>query len=265
MHARPSYACGLELSPSGEWLAFRENFHVYVYSDAPGGTLDLSLEDQVGPHAPCRRYRRRLFQLGRWRHADMDAGFGAVSRRHAELFAQPPNGAEQPPVYGQRVADLSTRPADKPTGTVALTGARIVTMNGGQVIENGMIVVHDNRIVAVGAVNARADSSGCAAAGSRGQDGDARNHRHARARPAGRGRHHSSAELVGALASRLGVTTVHDPSNQATEIFAAAEYQRAGICSRRVSSRLATWFMARDPKALRASRSSKTRAITFNG
>ena len=27
----------------------------------------------------------------------------------------------------------------------------------------------------------------------------------------------------------LGVTTVHDPSNNATEIFAAAEYQRAGV------------------------------------
>ena len=27
----------------------------------------------------------------------------------------------------------------------------------------------------------------------------------------------------------LGVTTVHDPSNHATEIFAAAEYQRAGL------------------------------------
>ena len=27
----------------------------------------------------------------------------------------------------------------------------------------------------------------------------------------------------------LGVTTIHDPSNNATEIFAAAEYQRAGL------------------------------------
>ena len=31
----------------------------------------------------------------------------------------------------------------------------------------------------------------------------------------------------------MGVTTVHDPSSTASEIFPAGEMQRAGICSRR--------------------------------
>jgi Tol biopolymer transport system component/imidazolonepropionase-like amidohydrolase len=38
----------------------------------------------------------------------------------------------------------------RPKGTVLLSGARIVTMNGNEVIEKGDIVVTDNRIVAVG-------------------------------------------------------------------------------------------------------------------
>ena len=40
---------------------------------------------------------------------------------------------------------------DKPSGTVVLTGARLITMRGDEVIEEGDIVVQDNRIVAVGA------------------------------------------------------------------------------------------------------------------
>jgi imidazolonepropionase-like amidohydrolase len=41
-------------------------------------------------------------------------------------------------------------PRHRPKGSVVLSGARIVTMNGNEVIEKGDIVVTDNRIVAVG-------------------------------------------------------------------------------------------------------------------
>ena len=39
---------------------------------------------------------------------------------------------------------------DKPRGTVALRGARIITMKGNEIIPNGDIVITDNRIVGVG-------------------------------------------------------------------------------------------------------------------
>ena len=42
VHARSNYASKMEVSPSGEYIAFRENFHVYVVPMPPGGTLDLS-------------------------------------------------------------------------------------------------------------------------------------------------------------------------------------------------------------------------------
>ena len=38
----------------------------------------------------------------------------------------------------------------KPTGSIALTGARIVTMKGDEVIENGTILIEGDRIAAVG-------------------------------------------------------------------------------------------------------------------
>ena len=47
--------------------------------------------------------------------------------------------------------DISVEaPRKKPSGTVVLSGARIVTMKGDEIIEKGDIVVTDNRITAVG-------------------------------------------------------------------------------------------------------------------
>src|SRR5690606_14989464 len=56
------------------------------------------------------------------------------------------------PAYEPRRIDLEIRVTkDPPTGVVALRGARIITMQGDEVIENGDIVVTGNRITAVGA------------------------------------------------------------------------------------------------------------------
>ena len=49
-----------------------------------------------------------------------------------------------------RLDVVITVPKDRPTGTVVLRGARIITMKGDEVIASGDIVVHDNRIQAVG-------------------------------------------------------------------------------------------------------------------
>jgi Tol biopolymer transport system component len=59
--------------------------------------------------------------------------------------------SKQPAYEPQRV-NISIRvPRDVPRGTVVLRGARIVSMKGNEVIENGDVVVTDDRIVSVGA------------------------------------------------------------------------------------------------------------------
>ena len=56
------------------------------------------------------------------------------------------------PVYEPQRIDVEIRVTkDRPSGVVALRGARIITMKGDEVIENGDIVVTGNRITAVGA------------------------------------------------------------------------------------------------------------------
>jgi len=59
---------------------------------------------------------------------------------------QEENVAAEPEHY---VIELEV-PRAKPSGTVAFTGARLITMNGDQVIDDGTVVVRENRIVAVG-------------------------------------------------------------------------------------------------------------------
>ena len=44
VHAKSHYATRMELSPDGRWLAFRENYHVYVTPLPPAGQVELSLE-----------------------------------------------------------------------------------------------------------------------------------------------------------------------------------------------------------------------------
>ena len=62
------------------------------------------------------------------------------------------NSASGKPVYDAKRTDVTiTAAKDRPTGTVVLSGARIITMKGDEVIPSGDIVVTGNRIVAVGA------------------------------------------------------------------------------------------------------------------
>jgi imidazolonepropionase-like amidohydrolase len=114
---------------------------------------------------------------------------------------------------------------------VALTGARIVTMRGGggEVIENGTILIDGDRISAVGPTAAISYPAGTRTIDVTGKTiipGLIDAHWHGS----------MGNELIvpkqnwfHAAALAYGVTTVHDPSNDTKEIFAASEYQKAGL------------------------------------
>lgn len=72
------------------------------------------------------------------------AGNGANSNEAAEKPK-----TKEPPKYEEIAVDIEA-PRYTPKGTVALRGARIITMRGNEVIADGDIVITDNRIVAVG-------------------------------------------------------------------------------------------------------------------
>lgn len=222
VHARSRYATHMEVSPSGAWLAFRENYRMYALPMPPAGEVELSRDAKALPTHLASPVGGAFLS---W--ADGDTLTWTVG---PELYRARMRPLFDAAVPGERVADLSlTRPADKPKGVVALTGARIVTMNpSDQVIDAGTIVIRDNRIVAVGeagAVTIPADAKRIDLTGRTVIPGLIDIHSHG-AKGEDELIPQQNWSMLAHLA--LGVTTVHDPANQATEIFAAAEYQRIG-------------------------------------
>jgi Tol biopolymer transport system component len=128
-------------SPGGEWVAFQEGDNVYVAPMAWSG---------IGGEAQRIEKRRGQFPVTaltrdgglfpRWRDKNtLEYGSGPhYFVHHME------NGRTD------TVTLKLTVPRDVPTGTIALTGARIITLDKRRVIENGTIVVKGSRISCVG-------------------------------------------------------------------------------------------------------------------
>ena len=125
--------------------------------------------------------------------------------------------------------DVALRvPADKPSGTVALRGARILTMKGDEVIERGDIVVRDNRIVAVGASGSVDIPSGARSIDVSGKTilpGYVDSHGHAGGFGSGQVMRDRDWSFMIMLA--YGVTTIRDPST-GTDVFGYSDLLRAG-------------------------------------
>jgi imidazolonepropionase-like amidohydrolase/Tol biopolymer transport system component len=128
-------------------------------------------------------------------------------------------------------------PLDRPAGTIALVGGRLVTMRDAmagpeaevaEIIEDGVVVVTGNRITAVGArgaVDIPAGAHVVDVAGRTVVPGFVDAHAHG-----GMARDGIVPQQNWMQYSNLafGVTTIHDPSNDTASVFAASELQKAG-------------------------------------
>ncbi len=115
-----------------------------------------------------------------------------------------------------------TTVADKPTGTIALRGARIISMKDREVIENGDIVITGNRITAVGVRGTVSIPRGARSIDVRGKTvvpGYVDVHAQIAA-PAGIHRTLVSQYLANLA---FGVTTTRDPESQLTDVFTYAD------------------------------------------
>jgi Tol biopolymer transport system component/imidazolonepropionase-like amidohydrolase len=129
----------------------------------------------------------------------------------------------------QKVDIVLDLPRPRPTETVAYRGARIVTMKGDEVIENGTIVVEGNRIKAVGPAASVAVPPAARAVDVAGRTivpGFIDEHAHL---------HYSTLDIFPqrpwkyAANLAYGVTTTHDPSASTHEAFGQAEMVEAGV------------------------------------
>lgn len=116
---------------------------------------------------------------------------------------------------------------DIPEGTLALTGARLITMDGDEVIEDGTLVIRDNRILAVGPAGEVSVPEGAATRDVSGKTimpGFVDTHGHPW--PAWGIHKTQVAKYLANLA--YGVTTTRDPQTSTTDVLTYSDRVRAG-------------------------------------
>jgi imidazolonepropionase-like amidohydrolase/Tol biopolymer transport system component len=220
------------VSPDGRWLAFRDGFNAYVTP-----FVETGRRVDIGPKSKAVPVTRVSQDAGEYLHFAGDSrrlywayGPQLYQRDLTEAFAFLPGSPEKLPDTPAPGVNISfASPVDVPAGVVAITGGRVVTMNGAEVIEDGVVVVEGNRIRAVGRrgeVEVPAGAKAVDASGRTVLPGFVDAHWHGSFGSDGilpQQNWATDASLA------FGVTTAHDPSNDTGEVFAAAELARAGM------------------------------------
>lgn len=231
-HLTSQWASEFSISPDEKWLAWTERFNVYVapFVSSPK-TLQMAPKGSALPQAKVTR------DAGEWLHWSGDSkrlqwslGNELFSRDLKDSFTFVDGAPATLPKAPETGIKLGfTQAYDKPTGRVALTGGRLITMKGDEVIEDGVVVLNGNRIEAIGpraSVSVPADAKVIDIAGKTVIPGLIDAHWHG-SMGADEIIPQQSWENYASLG--YGVTTLHDPSNDTTEIFAHSELGKAGL------------------------------------
>ena len=140
-HARFPFADEVVISPSGRWIAFNEGDNVYVTPHPETGTAGAALViDKKKGRLPVRRLSRTGGLFPSWR-----------DERTVQFGSGPFYFAHDVDTGRADTVEIDLRlPRDFARGTIALTDARIITLEERNVIESGVVLVRDGRIVCVG-------------------------------------------------------------------------------------------------------------------
>jgi len=234
VHATGDMVNDFIVSPDGGFLAFRQNYQVFVMPMMPG-TQDVSTDEKGGP-LPVTQASVEGGDFINWsdggRTLNWSMGPTLYSAPVSAMFATAPTAKDAPKFQGPRTGvSLSMEvAADKPKGVVALTGAKLVTMatKDGGIIDDGVIVIQGDRIVAIGpkaSVTIPADARRVDVTGKTITPGWVDAHAHGAQGVDDLVPQQNWSAMVNLA---MGTTTIHDPSARAAEIFVAGEMQRAG-------------------------------------
>jgi imidazolonepropionase-like amidohydrolase/Tol biopolymer transport system component len=227
------------VSPNGEYLAFAERFKVFVTPLVERGSVI-----DTGPKAknlPVKQLSVRAGEGINWNGKSSEIywslGADLYQARVHDLFAMTAKSddtaKEAKKSNTSKAEDVTStnlsfsQKADRPSGTVAFIGGKVITMEGMTVIDNGVVIVEGNKIVSVGdsSLAVPSDAKVIDITGQSIMPGLVDAHAHGS---------QASNEIIpqqnwkNYAGLALGVTTIHDPSNDTTEFFAASEMQKAG-------------------------------------
>ena len=234
VHAEGELANDFRISPDGRTVAFRQNYEVFAMPLMPGG--QAVGVDEKGGALPITKVSAGGADYINWSNGGSQLhwslGPTVYTAARSAFFADAPQDKDAPkfvpPTSG--ISLERTVVADKHRGNVVLSGARVLTMTGegAGAIDDAVVVIDDDRIVAIGPrastplpagakvidVTDRIIMPGLVDAHAHGPEGE------------GDLVPQQNWALIQALA--LGTTTMHDPSASSSQIFVASERQKAG-------------------------------------
>jgi Tol biopolymer transport system component len=204
-------------SPDGRWVAFQEGDNIFVTAMSWMGTgVDTLAVDKRRGRFPVKTLSRAGGLFPRWRDS-VTVEFGSADRYYR---------------YRVDTDDADTTvvaldvPRRIPTGSIAFTNARIVTLGADSVIERGTVVVNGARIACVGQCDVASADSVIDAAGRTIIPGLIDMHAHHYREHRG---HRPLRDYEAAMYLAYGVTANLDNSMWSQNIFPTAELIEAGL------------------------------------
>jgi imidazolonepropionase-like amidohydrolase/Tol biopolymer transport system component len=225
------YATQFAPSPDGKWMAFTELFNAYITPMiTTGSALDLSANNKSIPLARVTK------DAGTFLHWSADSkkllwtlGEQYFNREIKNTFNFVPGAPSVLPEADTTGVAIGLKlKTDLPIGSLALKGARIITMKGDEVIEEGIILIENNRITAIGKADAVTIPNGTKIIDVTGKTimpGIIDVHAHLRTSPDGISPQQDWSYLANLS---FGVTTSHDPSSNTEMVFSQSEMLKAG-------------------------------------
>lgn len=211
----------------GDWLGWARGGRVVTWSAGP-------VFHSLAIDSLTAYWERAMLEAGQPKAKPAGPSAKADSAAADSAAAKKADAGRTAKLEGPKPDSLYIRlevPRARPNRTLAFTGARVVTMRGGnehEVLEDATVVVEDDRIAAIGPRGSTAIPAGAKTFDARGKTimpGIVDVHAHA---------HYASS---GVIPNRFwsydanlayGVTTMHDPSATSWEVFTEAEMVQAG-------------------------------------
>jgi len=230
------FATEYRVAPNGQYLAFAERFKVFVTPFVERGQVI-----DIGPKAknfPVEQLSVRAGEGINWAGPSnalyWSLGANLYQANVSDLFTiKIVDDAGKPSDKAALNKVISTdlgfkQKIDKPSGVLAFVNGKVITMEGERVIDNGVVLIEGNIIKAVGSksqIKVPKNAKIIDISGKSIMPGLVDAHAHG---SQGNNEIIPQQNWINYAGLAFGVTTIHDPSNDTTEFFAASEMQKAG-------------------------------------
>lgn len=229
-HITSKYGNRIIPSPNEKWVAFI-NLHKAYIAPLPqtGQAIDISSSTKSFPVAQVSRDAGiNIHWSADSERINWTLGDEYFSNEISQRFTFLPHSPDSLPAIDTTGLKIGlTLKHDKPSGRIAFKGATILTMDGEKIIENGVIIVNENRIESIGNIDLAIprDAKVYDVSGKTILPGFIDAHAHL-----GQFRYGLSPQNHWQYYANLafGVTTAHDPSANTEMIFSQSEMVKAG-------------------------------------